>query len=197
MSIIGTLPNTIANGDPLDATPVMADFNWIVSQVNGNAAPLASPTFSGVVTSPGGINFGGSTLASYVENTFAPTVTLVGGAGNTVPVYTTNTGRYERIGNRAFVDVYLNGDGGAEGAGTGVLTIGLPITSGASNPAGSIICGIAVNGATNYLLAGSIGAGGGVISLSYFATVSALASMTGDDQNNTSRTVRLSFFYEV
>lgn len=55
MSIIGTLPNTIANGDPLDATPVMADFNWIVSQVNGNAAPLASPAFTGPVTIGGTI----------------------------------------------------------------------------------------------------------------------------------------------
>lgn len=49
MAIIGTLPNVIANGQALDATPVMADFNWILSQVNSNAAQLAGAnTFTGL-----------------------------------------------------------------------------------------------------------------------------------------------------
>lgn len=48
MAIIGTLPNIIANGQAIDAVPVMADFNWIVSQVNANAAQLAGGnTFTG------------------------------------------------------------------------------------------------------------------------------------------------------
>lgn len=38
MAIIGTLPNNIQNGRGVDAGPVMADFNYIVSQVNANAA---------------------------------------------------------------------------------------------------------------------------------------------------------------
>ena len=44
MAIIGTLPNTISNGQAVDATPVMADFNYIVNQVNANAAPLGTLT---------------------------------------------------------------------------------------------------------------------------------------------------------
>lgn len=40
--IIGTLPVTLTNGTTADATQVMADFNWIVNQVNANAADLAS-----------------------------------------------------------------------------------------------------------------------------------------------------------
>jgi len=44
MAIIGTLPNTISNGQTVDATPVMADFNFIVNQVNANAAPLGTFT---------------------------------------------------------------------------------------------------------------------------------------------------------
>ena len=44
MAIIGTLPNTISNGQTVDATPVMADFNFIVNQVNANATPLGSLT---------------------------------------------------------------------------------------------------------------------------------------------------------
>lgn len=35
--IVGPLPNTIANGQLEDAVPVMANFNWIVNQVNANA----------------------------------------------------------------------------------------------------------------------------------------------------------------
>jgi hypothetical protein len=41
-AIIGALPNNIANGAPVDAVPVMADFNFIVAQVNANAQPLTT-----------------------------------------------------------------------------------------------------------------------------------------------------------
>ena len=37
-AIISALPNTISNGQTADATPVMADLNHIVNQVNANAA---------------------------------------------------------------------------------------------------------------------------------------------------------------
>lgn len=40
--IIGALPVTLTNGTTADATQVMSDFNWIVNQVNANAAPLAN-----------------------------------------------------------------------------------------------------------------------------------------------------------
>lgn len=50
MAIIGTLPNTISNGQAVDATPVMADFNFIVNQVNANANPI------GTLTAPSGTN---------------------------------------------------------------------------------------------------------------------------------------------
>lgn len=48
MAIIGTLPNNIQNGQSVDANPVMADFNFIVNQVNANANPL------GTLTAPSG-----------------------------------------------------------------------------------------------------------------------------------------------
>jgi hypothetical protein len=38
-AIIGGLPVTLADGQIADAVPVMANFNWIVSQVNANALP--------------------------------------------------------------------------------------------------------------------------------------------------------------
>lgn len=40
--IIGTLPNNIQNGQTADAVPLMADLNWIVNQVNANAAQLSN-----------------------------------------------------------------------------------------------------------------------------------------------------------
>src|SRR5258705_4552212 len=40
--IVGALPSTLINGTTADATQVMADLNWIVNQVNANAAPLAT-----------------------------------------------------------------------------------------------------------------------------------------------------------
>lgn len=50
-AIIGALPNNIVDGTIIDAVPVMNNFNWIVSQVNANAAAgnilnaLSIPTF--------------------------------------------------------------------------------------------------------------------------------------------------------
>ena len=40
MTIINPLPYTIANGDPVDATPVQVNLNQIVSNVNANAAAV-------------------------------------------------------------------------------------------------------------------------------------------------------------
>lgn len=58
MSIIGTFPTTIANGQPEDATVVMSLFSWIQSQVNGNGCPAT--TTNGILKGDGS---GGTTLA--------------------------------------------------------------------------------------------------------------------------------------
>ncbi len=39
MPIIGALPNPLANGQIIDAVPVMADLNFIINQVNSNSVP--------------------------------------------------------------------------------------------------------------------------------------------------------------
>jgi hypothetical protein len=41
MTIVNPLPYTIQNGQAVDAVPVVANFNQIVSNVNANAAPVA------------------------------------------------------------------------------------------------------------------------------------------------------------
>ena len=44
MTIIGSFPTTLANGQPEDATQVMSLFSWIQSQVNGNACAATITT---------------------------------------------------------------------------------------------------------------------------------------------------------
>jgi len=146
----------------------------------------------------GGINFGNEDLTYYDEGTYIPVVTLVGGTGNTVPVYATNTGRYTRIGNRCFVEIYLDGDGGNEGAGTGRINISLPITPSASSLShADSLDGRGVNNTTFYQLAVSVGAGVSTCWLRYWTSVSAVANFTGDLQNNGTRSIILNFSYEV
>ena len=139
-----------------------------------------------------------TTLAgTYIESTFTPTVTLVGGAGNTVPVYTVNTGRYTRIGNRVFVDIWLTGDGGAEGAGTGTFTVAIPVAASTSHPSGFFPVGAGQNGGSEYIFYGSILASASVMTIHYFDAITNRTDFTGALQNNTTRSVRLKFQYDV
>lgn len=48
MPIVGTLPNNIQNGQLEDATPVMANFNFLANQINANGNP------AGTLTAPSG-----------------------------------------------------------------------------------------------------------------------------------------------
>lgn len=138
----------------------------------------------------------------YVEGTFTPTVTLIGGAGNTVPVYSTNSGRYTRIGNRVLVEIYLNGDGGNEGAGTGTIEIALPFTAGANMPGGNFSAGSITNNTESQPAYGFIQAGTATVAVrmqtdTAGALNSTITGATGADQNNTTRSIRLQFSYEV
>lgn len=144
------------------------------------------------------VNFGSGTGHSYDNvRTYTPTVTLVGGAGNTVPVYTTNTGQWIRNGDQVEVEVYLDGDGGAEGAGTGVLNIALPQAASANHPTAKFWAGYGLNNAAEYQLLGQIAGSATTISLSYFNLISTTTAFTGADQNNATRTIRLKFRYSV
>lgn len=81
MPIIGTLPNTISNGQAVDATPVMADFNFIVNQVNANAVQvgtLAAPSGTRVVFQQAAAPLGWATDASITDHTLL--LTNTGGA---------------------------------------------------------------------------------------------------------------------
>ena len=90
MAIIGTLPNNIQDGQVADATPVMADFNYIVSQVNANAAPLGTltaPSGTGLTFFQASAPVGWVAQASITDHTIQ--VTTVGGGSSVGPGYST------------------------------------------------------------------------------------------------------------
>jgi len=198
----GTFSLDAAN--PTTGTTISS--TWAATVLNGIATGLTTcvlkdgtQTATAVVPFASGISVAaGSTLANYTTYaSYTATVTLVGGAGNTVPVYTTNTGRWSRVGSTVFCDVLLSGDGGAEGAGTGAINVALPVTSGSAFPTGYSPVGEAINGTTEYMIYGTWGASATTIKLNYFSAATAQDDFIGDLQNNATREIRLHFNYEV
>jgi hypothetical protein len=130
----------------------------------------------------------------YLEGTWTPVVTLVGGAGNVVPVYTTNSGTWTRIGRLVFFNIELTGDGGAEGAGTGQMYISLPFTPSAEQLKIRIPVGTAINGANEHVLFSELNPSVATMAI-YKDNVTGsdldLVTMTGSDQNNTTRSIYL------
>ena len=175
--------------------PTNATYITQVAESGLSAEQALANLTSGIVTVATGTGILSS--IAYTNTTFTPTVTLVGGAGNTTPVYSTNTGRYTQIGTRVFVDVYLTGDGGDEGAGTGVFTIALPVTANASHPTSLFPVGYALNGMTEFELYGQVAGSATTISLAYFTSISGQSDFTGNNQGSTTRTVRIKFSYEA
>src|ERR1700739_2608930 len=95
MPIIGSLPFTIVNGTLEDANPVMANYNWILSQVNANAAPLNNPVFTGTLTSSSvsitggtidGTVIGGTTPAAITGTSITATTGVITPSVNSGPL---------------------------------------------------------------------------------------------------------------
>lgn len=128
---------------------------------------------------------------------FTPTVTLGAGSGNVVPVYSTNEAYYFRIGSLVFVEFNLSGDGGAEGAGSGVINISLPITASASQFPAPMCCGRQNNGTVGTPLYVKVDASATTFVLSRQELVGSVSNVTGANQNNTTRGLRGAFFYIV
>jgi uncharacterized membrane protein len=171
---------TITSGDANRTLDISADNVTISSTA---ATLLDDASISAMLTTLG-LTF----------NTYTPTVTLVGGSGNTVPQYSTNTGIYFKCGSLYLVWIYLTGDGGNEGAGTGQLNISLPATTNASEPVGNISVGTSLNSMTLRSILGVTGPSVSTVQLNYI-NAGAIASLTGADQNNASRSLVLRFFF--
>lgn len=130
----------------------------------------------------------------YFFGTWVPVVTLVGGAGNVVPVYAIETGTYTRIGRTVFFNIHLHGDGGAEGAGTGQITITLPFATSANQLDITLPWGTATNGADTHVLFCQITPSSTTLTVfkdNIHAADLDYISMTGADQNSTTREIHL------
>jgi len=165
-----------------------------------SAADATEALGVGATDTPGfaGINLGNEDLDDYDEGTFTPTVTLVGGTGNTVPEYSTNSGRYTRIGRVVFVSIRLSGATGDAGAGTGNLKIALPITVSASWPGVYTGNGYVFDGTANeYLVLPDLSAGADVAGLIYWSDLTTIGTIKGENQSGGGRTIKITFWYEV
>lgn len=131
----------------------------------------------------------------YLFGTWVPVVTLGAGVGNTVPVYTTNSGTYTRIGRAVFFNILLSGDGGAEGAGTGQITLTLPFTTAASQLDITLPWGTAMNGAVEHLLFGHLIPSSATMLIARDVVLAATrvehVAFTGVEQDNASRSIQL------
>jgi hypothetical protein len=116
-------------------------------------APLASPTFTGIVTTAGQIKFPATanpssdvnTLDDYEEGTWTP---VIGSTGGSITTYT-SSGRYTKIGNRVITDLTFQITN--LGTASGYLTATLPFTAvGASAATGReyTVNGASVHGTT-------------------------------------------------
>ena len=122
--------------------------------------------------------------------TYTPVVTL-NGAG-TAPQYSTASGTWTIVGRLCFVDIMLSGDGGNEGSGAGQILVSLPFVIGANQLPINIMAGSCINGISESLLYATLTAGLQTVALQNQKSASQIGDFTGADQNNTTRSLRLS-----
>ncbi len=172
--VTGTLP--VANGGTgitsLGAgvatwlgTPSSANLAAAVTDETGTGALVFANTPTLVTPALGAatatsINFGGTSLANYVEGSITPTIVSSGGGSVT---YATQVGTYTRIGNRVIFSFQIGVSSNSLGAGT-ITLAGLPINCTGGNVAVSLwqitlsaaavtqIIGYVVNGTTTIAL---------------------------------------------
>ena len=131
------------------------------------------------------------------SGTFTPTITL-SGAG-TIPVYTTNIGRWKKIPSLGlcFVSIFLDGDGGPEGSGTVQMRVDLPFTASADNQTSYLPVGSTLSNTTRRFLFGQIAPLATYIELFRQIDTSAISAFNAVDQSAVTRTIRMNFWYEI
>lgn len=82
-AVINPLPNNIQNGQPADATKLMANFNQIVTNVNANAAALnATNVFTAPQQFGAGLTLNQGVIVSQAQNDSFVWLGLAGGTAN-------------------------------------------------------------------------------------------------------------------
>jgi hypothetical protein len=173
MPIIGTLPNNIQDGQVADAVPVMADFNFIVNQVNANAQPLNTPQ-AGTLLNIQVSQVSGTYTATVGTNSVI--VVLVGGGGAGGGSTATNAGQ---------ISVGAGGNSGAMAIGrlvSGFSGQSYTIGAGGTPTTGG---GGGNGGASTFLTLTAPGGAGGNLSSAVVTSSTAAASPTGTGSNAT------------
>lgn len=160
MAIIGTLPNNIQDGQVADAVPVMADFNFIVSQVNANAQPIATPSVGSLVSVQVFSTVG---TATYTANPLANSVVveILGGGAAGSGAVATGASQASAAGPggaggyiRTRITAGFNGVTVTVGAGGTGVTGGAGV-SGGSSAFGAISAGGGTSGSVTAAVAGT------------------------------------------
>lgn len=117
--IIGALPNNIVDGQVIDAVPVMADFSFIVAQVNANAASTAdlAATNANVTAIQNKFN---------QSNTYVPVWVASSGVQPAIGNGSI-LGEYTRNGNTVHCKIALNFGTTTTFGTAGIWTLSLPI----------------------------------------------------------------------
>jgi hypothetical protein len=89
-AIVAPLPFTIVAGTPIQANPLQSNFNWLMNQTNANAAPTASPVFTGTVVIPT-LNVTGSASIPSLSAPTLNTTTLTVATTASIPQITGGT----------------------------------------------------------------------------------------------------------
>jgi hypothetical protein len=129
-------------------------------------------------------------MSTYDEGTCSGTVTLVGGAGNTVPQYSSVDCHYTKVGREVTEVVNLLGDGGNEGAGTGQVNIGIPFAGATITNGQCQTVAVVQNGAAFYNTQVCVDSGGTTARLYKHDSITTYSNVTGNDQNSTSRSTQ-------
>lgn len=179
-SKISALP---ASTTPLAGTEVLP----IVQSSTTKQVSVANLT-AGRAIGATSIQFGsGTVLSVYEEGTFTPVLTF--GGGSTGITYTTQTGKYTKIGNRVYFNITI--DLSSKGSSAGGATIsGLPFTVAEATVTATFINNISAVGTIPQFLANST-----VVDLYYQSTGSNAQYTNGNFNNNSS--VLISGTYRV
>lgn len=118
------------------------------SNVLATSPVLTTPNIGAATATS--INFGGTSLANYVEASWTPVVSTDATPGT--PAYTTQIGSYERIGRQILVRFNISLSGWTGSPTGNVIITGLPLTSNSGEFAGCVIGAYTVTGlaALNY-----------------------------------------------
>lgn len=186
---IATLSTTRINATTVSATTVSAA-NGFISNLTTVGASIVSASVSSLSISS--LSIAGNAFIYTPWTDYSATISLVGGAGNTVPQYSTNVSRYTRIGNTVIVSLTYYGATGDAGAGSGSLTVNLPVT--ANIPVNESVPGGYLRNAGYQNIVVVISAG--TDRCSFFSITSA-SPIVGDSQSASTREIQANFSYEV